>query len=35
MLKEVEYPELAKKDQELSDAAANVLKVTPLGIFVG
>ena len=35
MLKEVEYPELAKKDQEIADAASNVLKVTPLGIFVG
>ena len=35
MLKEVEYPELAKKDQELADASSNVLKVTPLGIFVG
>lgn len=35
MLKEVEYPELAKKDQELADAASNVLKVSPLGIFVG
>tara|TARA_B100000700_G_scaffold318136_1_gene410729 strand:+ start:535 stop:1806 length:1272 start_codon:yes stop_codon:yes gene_type:complete len=35
MLKEVEYPALAKQDQELSDAAANVLKVTPLPIFVG
>ena len=35
MLKEIEYPELAKKDQELSDAATNVLKITPLGIYVG
>ena len=35
MLGEVEYSELAKKDQEITDAAANVLKVTPLGIFVG
>jgi len=35
MLKEVEYPALAKQDQELTDAATNVLKVTPLGIFVG
>ena len=35
MLKEVEYPELAKKDQELADAASSVLKVSPLGIFVG
>tara|TARA_Y100000592_G_C5481023_1_gene325502 strand:+ start:3404 stop:4675 length:1272 start_codon:yes stop_codon:yes gene_type:complete len=35
LLKEVEYPELAKKDQELSDAATNVLKISPLGIYVG
>jgi len=35
MLKEIEYPELAKKDQELSDASANILKITPLGIYVG
>jgi len=35
MLKEVEYPELAKKDQELSDASTNVLKISPLGIYVG
>ena len=35
MLKEVEYPALAKQDQELTDAATNVLKVTPLPIFVG
>ena len=35
MLKEVEYPALAKSDQELTDASTNVLKVTPLGIFVG
>ena len=35
MLKEMEYPALAKSDQELADAATNVLKVTPLPIFVG
>ena len=35
MLKEIEYPELAKKDQELSDASTNVLKISPLGIYVG
>ncbi len=35
MLKETEYPALAKQDQELTDAATNVLKVTPLPIFVG
>jgi len=35
MLKEMEYPALAKSDQELTDAATNVLKVTPLPIFVG
>jgi hypothetical protein len=35
MLQEVEYPALAKQDQELTDAAANVLKVAPLPIFVG
>ena len=35
MLKEMEYPALAKQDQELTDAAANVLKITPLPIFVG
>ena len=35
MLKEIEYPELAKKDQELSDASSNVLKISPLGIYVG
>jgi len=26
---------LAKVDQEIADSAANVLKVTPLPIFVG
>ena len=35
MLKEVEYPALAKQDQELSEAASNVLKISPLPIFVG
>lgn len=35
MVKEMEYPALAKQDQELADAATNVLKVTPLPIFVG
>lgn len=35
MIKEMEYPALAKSDQEITDAAANVLKVTPLPIFVG
>ncbi len=35
MIKEMEYPALAKQDQEISDAATNVLKVTPLPIFVG
>ena len=35
MLKEVEYSELAKSDQEITDAPSNILKVTPLGIFVG
>ena len=35
ILKEMEYPALAKADQELTDAASNVLKITPLPIFVG
>tara|TARA_R110001592_G_scaffold20460_6_gene82919 strand:- start:675 stop:1946 length:1272 start_codon:yes stop_codon:yes gene_type:complete len=35
MLKEMEYPALAKSDQEVTDAATNVLKVSPLGIYVG
>ena len=35
MIKEMEYPALAKQDQEISDAASNVLKITPLPIFVG
>tara|TARA_R110002020_G_scaffold9035_12_gene36204 strand:- start:6346 stop:7617 length:1272 start_codon:yes stop_codon:yes gene_type:complete len=29
------YDELAKTDQELTDAAANILKITPLPIFLG
>jgi hypothetical protein len=35
MLKEMEYTALAKSDQEITDAAANVLKASPLPIFVG
>jgi len=35
MLKDTEYVALAKQDQEITDAATNVLKVTPLPIFVG
>jgi hypothetical protein len=35
MLKEVEYQSLAKSDQEITDAASNVLKAAPLPIFVG
>jgi len=35
MVKEMEYSALAKQDQEISDAASNVLKITPLPIFVG
>jgi len=35
LIKEMEYPALAKQDQEITDAAANVLKVSPLAIFVG
>ena len=35
MIKEMEYSALAKQDQEVSEAAANVLKITPLPIFVG
>jgi len=35
MLKEIEYPELVKKDQEVADASTNVLKISPLGIYVG
>ena len=35
LLKETEYTALAKQDQELTDAATNTLKITPLPIFVG
>jgi hypothetical protein len=35
ILKETEYAALAKEDQEVAEAATNVLKVTPLPIFVG
>ena len=35
ILKETEYTALAKSDQEMTDAATNVLKITPLPIFVG
>jgi hypothetical protein len=35
ILKETEYSALAKQDQEVAEAATNVLKVTPLPIFVG
>ena len=35
MLAETGYSALAKQDQEISDAATNVLKITPLPIFVG
>ena len=35
MLKETEYSALAKTDQELTDAATNVMKASPLPIFVG
>ena len=35
MLKEMEYTSLAKSDQEITDAAANVIKASPLPIFVG
>lgn len=35
MVSQMEYPALAKQDQELTDAASNVLKITPLPIFVG
>ena len=35
ILDTITYDELAKTDQELTDAAANVLKVSPLPIFVG
>ena len=35
MLKEIEYPELAKKDQEKVTAAEETLRRSPLPIFVG
>ena len=35
LLKEMEYGELAKLDQEKSEAAANTFKQSPLPIFVG
>ncbi len=35
MLKETEYSALAKTDQEITDAATNVMKASPLPIFVG
>ncbi len=35
ILKEMEYPALVKADQEMTDAATNVLKSSPLPIFVG
>ena len=35
VLKETEYAALAKQDQEIAEAAANVIKITPLPIFVG
>ena len=35
ILKEVEYPELAKKDQEKVTAAEETLRRSPLPIFVG
>jgi hypothetical protein len=35
ILKEMEYPALVKADQEMTDASANVLKSSPLPIFVG
>jgi hypothetical protein len=35
ILKETEYVALAKQDQEIADASANVIKITPLPIFVG
>jgi hypothetical protein len=35
MLDQVEYVDLAKQDQELADTATNILKVTPLPIFIG
>jgi hypothetical protein len=35
ILNTMTYDELAKTDQELTDAAANILKITPLPIFLG
>jgi hypothetical protein len=35
ILNTMTYEELAKTDQELTDAAANILKITPLPIFLG
>jgi len=35
MLKEMEYAALTKTDQEITDASANVLKSSPLPIFLG
>jgi hypothetical protein len=35
ILKEMEYPELAKKDAETTEAAAKTLQQSPLPIFVG
>ena len=35
MLKELEYSALTKTDQEITDATQNVLKASPLPIFVG
>ena len=35
ILKEMEYAELAKRDVEITDAATNTLKNSPLPIFVG
>ena len=35
ILKEIEYPELAKKDQEKATAAEETLRRSPLPIFVG
>jgi anti-sigma regulatory factor (Ser/Thr protein kinase) len=35
ILKEMEYSELIKKDAEITEAATNTLKHSPLPIFVG
>jgi hypothetical protein len=35
MLKDMEYPALAKSDQEITDAATTIMKISPLPIFVG